>query len=272
MPSKKRHFRAFSLIEVSAVLIIVGIFIAGIFASNAFITKARLASAQTLTRSAPIRDVKDNALWLETSVLDSFTGSEASDGTALTTWYEQRNTANKVTLTAVNGGPTYSNTINRIHAVKFEGAGYFTFDGSFLNNTDYTITVLEKREASGGNNYFFGDSAVATTNQNLLLGYSSDGQITHSQGGSSAYSALVSDYSSSSDNPRLFTFTHSATAGKKTYINGVLAAQDDTNLAPLTGISTLSLGKGYFGQIGELAIFTRALEADEIGSVEKYLA
>ncbi len=125
MLSKKRHFRAFSLIEVSVALIIVGIFIAGIFASNAFITKARIAAAQTLTLSATIRDVKDNALWLETSALDSFTGSEASEGNALTTWYEQRSATNKVTLTAVDGGPTYSNTINRVHAVKFAGAGYF---------------------------------------------------------------------------------------------------------------------------------------------------
>jgi hypothetical protein len=266
----QRH--AFSLMEVAAVLIIVGIFIAGIFASSTFFTKFRIAAAQTLTRSSPIFDIKDSALWLETSLESSFNGIESRDASSLTTWYEQRNITNKVFLQAADGGPTYSNTINRIHAVKFAGTGYFTFDGSFLNNTDYTITVLEKREAAGGNNYFFGDSTIATTNQNLLLGYSADGQITHSQGGTSAYAAMVSDYSSSSNNPRIFTFTHSATAGKKTYINGVLAAQDETNLEPLTGLSTLSLGKGYSGQIGELAIFTRALEADEISSVEKYLS
>ncbi len=264
--------RAFSLIEVSVVLVIVGIFVAGIFASNAFITKARLAAAQSLLKSSPIRDIKDNALWLETSAFDSFAGSEASDGTPLTTWYEQRSATSKVTLTAVDGGPTYSNTINRIHAVKFAGAGYFTFDGSFLNNTDYTITILEKREVAGGNNYFLGDSAATTTNQSLLLGYSADGQIIHSQGASSSYSALVSGYSKSSDSPRLLTFTHSSTAGKKLYINGVLAAKDETNLAPLTGIGTLSFGKGYTGQIGELAIFTRALKDDEIKSVEGYVA
>lgn len=264
--------RAFSLIEVSVVLVIIGIFIAGIFASNAFITKARLAAAQSLLKSSPIRSIKANALWLETGALDSFADSEASDGTPLTTWYEQRSATSKVTLTAVDGGPTYSNTINRIHAVKFAGAGYFTFDGSFLNNTDYTITILEKREASGGNNYFLGDSAATTTNQSLLLGYSADGQIIHSQGASSSYSALVSGYFNSSDTPRLLTFTHSSTAGKKLYINGVLAAKDETNLAPLTGIGTLSFGKGYTGQIGELAIFTRAIGAEEIKSVEGYIA
>ncbi len=221
--------------------------------------------------SSPIRAIKDTALWLETSSLDSFNSGEASDGSARTAWYEQRIVNNKVVLTAVAGGPTYSNTINRIHAVKFANAGYFTFDGSFLNNTDYTITILEKREV-GGSNYFLGDSLMTTTNQSLLLGYSADGQVIHSQGTSSSYSASVSSYSSSTDTPRIFTFTHSATDGKKTYINGILAAQDTSNKTPLSNISTLSFGKGYTGQVGELAIFTRALKADEIKSVEDYMS
>jgi prepilin-type N-terminal cleavage/methylation domain-containing protein len=268
----KTQRRAFSLIEVAVVLIIISIFVVGIFVSNAFLTKFRIAAAQTLTRSSPIHDIKDNALWLETSLEKSFNGIESNDTKSLTTWYEQRNSTNKVFLRAENGGPTYSNTINRIHAVKFAGNGYFSFDGSFLNNSDYTIFILEKRESANAGNYFLGDSSVTTTNQNLLLGYSSDGQISHSQGGTSAYAALVSDYSSSSNSPRIFTFTHSATAGKKTYINGALAAQDETNLEPITGIQNLSLGKEYSGEIGELVIFTRALEADEISSVEKYLS
>ncbi len=256
--------------EVAVVLIIVGIFIAGIFVSSTFFTKFRITAAQTLTRSAPIYSIKDNALWLETSLDNSFNAVESRDTSSLTTWYEQRNTTNKVFLQAADGGPTYSNTINRIHAVRFAGAGYFTFDGSFLNNTDYTITILEKREASGGGNYFLGDSASATTNQSILLGYNADGQIIHSQGSSSSYQTLGSY--TSSDTPRILTFTHSSTAGKKLYINGILAGQDEANTSALSNISTLSFGKGYSGQVGELAIFTRALEADEIKSVEDYVA
>ncbi len=267
MHSKKHS--AFSLLEVSAVLIIVGIFIAGVVAANGMVSKFRITAAQTLSRSSPINEVPDAAIWLETSLDSSFNSSESSDTSSLTTWYDSRTSMSKVTVQAVSGNPTYSNTINRIHAVKFNGSGYFTFDGSFLNKSDYTIFILEKRESANAGNYFLGDSSVTTPNQNLLLGYSADGQIAHSQG-TNSYAAGISNYSSSSGAPRVFTFTQSATAGKKTYINGVLAAES-SDTTQLSGISTLSIGQGYTGQIGEVAIFTRALKPDERIAIEDYV-
>jgi prepilin-type N-terminal cleavage/methylation domain-containing protein len=44
---------AFSLVEVSVVLIIVGIFIAGIFIADEMIKKFRITAAQSLTKSSP---------------------------------------------------------------------------------------------------------------------------------------------------------------------------------------------------------------------------
>ncbi len=272
MTLTKKTRSAFSLIEVSVVIIIVGIFVAGILVSDGLITKFRISAAQSLSRSSPINEIPDAALWLESSLDDSFNSSESSNNTPLTTWYDHRNSTSKVTLQAVSGGPTYSNTINRVHAVKFSGSGgYFTFDGSFLNNSDYTISFLEKRESASADNYLLGDSASsASVNQQLLLGYSQDGQIIHSQGSGNSYNSFVSSYTNSSANPKIITFVQSAATGKKTYINGVLAAQN-SNATQLSGITTLSLGKGYTGQIGEIAIFARALEIDEIKAIETYM-
>lgn len=262
---------AFTMLEVAVVIVIIGVFVAGIVASNSLVTKFRITAAKNVTKASPIFAIKDNALWLETSLETSFNDIESNDASPLTTWYEQRNSVNRVFLQSVSGGPTYSNTINRVHAVKFTASGgYFTFDGSFLNGTDYTVVVLEKRESGNSGNYFLGDSSISAANQNLLLGYSASGQVVHGQGGSSSYPSSVSSYSQSAS-PRVFTFTHSATEGNKTYINGILAAEDASNKSHLSNISTVSLGKGYTGQIGELAIFTRALKTDEIVSVEDYI-
>lgn len=270
LSQRQKNSSAFSLIEISVVLLIIGILIAGIFTGQVLVTKFRLATSQSLTKSSPVHSIKNSALWLETSLDDSFNDSESNDESSLSTWYEQRVSDNKVTLTAVSDGPTYSNSINYVRAVKFANSGYFTFDGSFLNSTDYTIFVLEKRESSSSGNYFLGDSSVTTSNQTLLLGYSSSGQVTHSQGGTNSYASLVSSYSESSGSPRIFTFVQDSTDGKKTYVNGILAATS-SNTTQLSGISTLSLGKGYTGQIGELIIFTRALKSSEIESIEDYL-
>ena len=194
---------------------------------------------------------------------------------SLSTWYDARKgAANKVEITAAGSGPVYSNTINYIHAVKFEGSSSNHLqiaDASFLNNTDYTIVILEKRQSNSTNNYFFGESPTGTANQRLALGYSLDGAVIHAQG-TNSYTSNVSSYANSTDKPKIFTFVSDSTNGKKTYINGLLAAQsgDTTQLSGL-GLN-FPIGKSYTGEIGEIAIFTRPLKAEERKSVEDYMA
>jgi hypothetical protein len=172
----------------------------------------------------------------------------------------------------VGTGPVYSNTINNIHAVKFSGStsNYLQIaDASFLNKGDYTILILEKRLASGGSNYFLGSTST-NLNDKLLLGYSADATVIHAQGTNYySNSASTSSYSNSSGKARLFAFVQDSTLGKKTYINGVLAAQS-SDTAQISGLTNLEIGKGYTGEIGEIAIFTRALKDDERQAIEDY--
>ena len=236
------------------------------------VKESKIAAAQSLTKSSPIAGITENTLWLESSVESSFKDTESSNGDYVTTWYDQKSSPNKASIVAVGTGPTYSNTINYIHAVKFNGSNtnYLQVsDARFLNNTDYTIMVLEKRQSATAG-YFIGDSSVPTANQTLLLGYSADAAISHSQGTGNDYTSNISTYSSSSDTPRVFTFVSDSTNGKKTYINGILAAQS-SDTTKLNNITTLAIGKGYTGEIGEIAIFTRALKAEERKAAEDYL-
>ena len=190
----KNKISAFTLIELSAVIVTIGILIAGVMGATGLVKKSKIAAAQSLTKASPIAGINDNALWLESSAESSFKDTETSTGDAVTTWYDQKNAVNKSSVVAVGTGPTYSNTINYIHAVKFSGstANYLQVaDASFLNNTDYTIVVLEKRQSATAG-YFIGDSSVSTANQTLLLGYSADAAIAHSQGTGNVYNSNVS--------------------------------------------------------------------------------
>jgi hypothetical protein len=266
--------KAFSLIEISMVILIIGVFIAGIAAGDILIKKSRISAAQTITINSPINGIKDSALWLETSIDTSFDDSELTNGVNISSWFDGRkNAVAKPSIIAVGNGPTYSNTINYIHAVKFDGGGanYLQInDASFLNNTDYTIFVLEKKMDNSSNSYFLGDNPSGTANQKLDLGYKADGTITHAQG-TNYYDSSVSSYADSSDKPRLFVFVQDSSQGKKTYINGILA-KSSSDTAQLSGITTLEIGKSYKGEIGEIAIFTRPLKSEERKSVEDYLS
>ena len=99
-----------------------------------------------MTKSSPVIGIKENVLlWLETSLTGSINENQASDGVALTTWNDQSTSTKKPSIAAVNGGPTYANTINGVHAVKFANGGYLEIsDASFLNNTDYIQLLFWK--------------------------------------------------------------------------------------------------------------------------------
>ena len=200
----KNKTSAFTLIELSFVIIIIGILIAGAMTAAALVKKSKISAAQSLTKSSPINGINDIALWIESSAESSFNEKESSNGEAISTWYDHKIAVNKSLIERVGTGPTYSNTINYIPAVKFSGsnANYLQItDASFLNNVDYTIVVLEKRQSATAG-YFIGDNTVSTANQTLLLGYSADAAIAHSQGTGNAYTSNVSTYNSSTDTPK----------------------------------------------------------------------
>ncbi|NDB84855.1 MAG: prepilin-type N-terminal cleavage/methylation domain-containing protein [Alphaproteobacteria bacterium] len=231
-PKSRFKFKAFSLIELSFVILIIGVLVAGIVLGKNLIGRSRITNAQTLAQSSPVLAISDLQLWLENSLDRSFKANEMVDGNSLSMW-NNISPSSKVGVVAVGSGPVYSTvyTINSIPGVRFTNSAvnYLTIsNASFLNNTDYTICVTEKRESSGANNYFIGDTTVTASNQNLLLGYLADGMVIHSQAGttvvanSNVYSSSVVGYAASS-NPKLFCFVQNSATGKSTYINGMLA-------------------------------------------------
>ena len=271
------RLKAFSLIELSFVILIIGVLVGGIVLGTNLISRSRITNAQTLSQSSPVFAISDLQLWIESSLDRSFSAIEMVDGNSISVW-NNISLSTKVPVVAVGSGPVYSTsyTINSIPAVHFinSSSNYLTIsDARFLNNTDYTICVTEKRSSNQSNNYFIGDTTTTTSNQNLLLGYLSDGSVIHSQADTGAavntnvYSSAVVGYAASS-RPRLFCFVQNSVNGKSTYINGMLAATSN-NTNQLSGIMSLSIGKNYSGDLGEVIIFTKALSVAELESVNK---
>lgn len=269
---KKRARSAFSMFELSIVILIIAVVVSAILGAQSLIKKARIQNARNLTQSSAVNSIKNIEIWLESSLEESFFAVESDDGHALSQWINinpLKASKSNAIQTDGDAKPEYSNTINSIHTVKFDGSSNLTIDGSSLNNSDYTIHVVEKRTSSDSDNYFIGDPDDVTENESLLLGYSANNAVIHSQGGDNSYTAPINTYSSAE--PRIFTFVQRASEGKKIYINGILAASDN-DVNKVSGLSNIEIGKSYVGEIGEVIVASRAMNSEELQSSIDYLS
>ena len=62
--------KAFSLIELSIVILIIGILVAGVTQSSRLVSRMKQISVRSMTLNSPISSIKDLYAWYETS-LDS---------------------------------------------------------------------------------------------------------------------------------------------------------------------------------------------------------
>lgn len=284
----KKSATAFSLIEITLVILVIGIMIVGVISGSRLVQESRLKSAQVLTQNSPVKDISSLVLWYETSLPESFIATEALDGAVISTWYDNNPNAavknNAVQVTAGSQPIFYENIFNHaIPAIRFDGSNDFmTFDGSILANTSYTIFVVEQRRSSGGNNYFIGGTA-SSTDTNLTLGYSANTTITQDHY-SDQITYGIASYASPTPRIHTFVFNNLAStsiSGKRYWLNGsgnssVTNASDTAQTSPITSYVGSGIGRStsyYFnGDVAEIIIFSRNLTSQERWGIEDYLS
>jgi hypothetical protein len=275
---------AFSLIEISIVLLLIGLIIGGIAQAGRLMQKSAIISAKAQTKSSPAALIDDLVFWLETTSDQSFNPTEAVDNTEIGTWYNITpsviaKTSNSATQSTLANKPKYiaKSSINNLPAVRFDGSNDFmSYDGSFLVKNSYTIFVVEMRRASG-NMFILGGDASVAAGANFHFGYFVGNTFRAGNYGSSAYL----DYAIgafSSPVARIHTFTLDTTSGEKYWLNGGTTA-DSTNVSGTTTLSSYAsavIGRNesqfyYNGDLGEVIIYSRALDDTERQDVERYL-
>ena len=284
---------AFSLIELSIVVIIIGILIAGVMQGSKLYFKFKLQTAQALTRSSSVNGIKNLVLWYETTLDASFDANKNFEGNKILTWRDlnpQRVYKHDTTNTSLTCStcPTFiENGISGLPTMKFEGsrATLLNFSrGVEIGNSDYTIFIVDQRgKDSLGGTYGAPYFIVLTTagsgeNSSILIRYaiSNANTIYWSQGGSTTNMTYTSNSLSGAE-PVAHTFLLSQANGRKYWVNGgrTPASQDATKNSPVPEISGGAIGGAsgnyYSGNISEIIIFNQALTDEERMSVEKYL-
>ena len=276
----KKH-SAFSLLELSIVLLIIGILVAGVTQGRSLIKQSILVKAQSLTNSSPVKKIDDLVLWYETSSKESFIKTETEiDGSSISTWIDinpraiNRNNANQSNPSSQP--KIYFNVFKKaIPALRFDGNDFMNFDGSQIVGLGYTIFIVEQRMANISENYFIG-GGNNSVNGNLHVGYRTNTSITQDQYANGIDYNGIPPYSSPI--PRIHTFFLNTSSGKKYWLNGgdTPDASNSGQTTPLNSYDNSTIGRYlnqfFSGDLAEIIIFKRALQTKERKEVEDYLS
>jgi len=277
--------KAFSLIELSIVILIIGIIIAGVTQGSRLVAKMRLSTAQSQTKSSPVSSIKDLAVWLEATSEESFADSETEEGSLITTWHDinpQSSIKNNFTNTSVTDAdhPTYKiSCINNLPCVQFDGVAQYIDSTQNLGTTQQLsiFLVLFALDNDGVDTH----SVLGTPGA-----WSQDSSFQLKRQNTYFYQLPANDMdlSGSGITPNkadILSIVDAYTSGK-IFINGGTPIQDLPESTATKSLAALNLGSWddhngvrdnwFDGSIGELIIFRRALKNEERQSVESYLS
>lgn len=139
-----RKNQAFSLIELSIVILVIGILISGIIKGQRLINDFRIQSARSLTNSSPISSIQDLALWLEPTLKDSFTNDYPEDKDRIAAWRDinpQTTRKNNAIQSDENLRPYFiTNAINGLPAIYFTPNSKEILEGEYIINSHNAAT------------------------------------------------------------------------------------------------------------------------------------
>ena len=284
---KNFHKKAFSLIEISVVIVIIGILIAGISQGIDLYQDMRLAMARSLTQNSRVNRIEDLSMWFESASEQSFEKPNPSNGERIALWKNINfKLFNRIDVAQSNQAskPFYvRNAINGNPALRFDNAQHLIASNvkisEIVSSDQATVFMVQ--------NNFSGDETTAT------FGWNSGNYrfLSCAQEGNK----VLMDYGTTSSGFRTTTevLTNFLNQNKIiTFVKNGSNGQVKINSAPLTNSSSsnatidLSLsadfsigkyipaGEGYnfYGYIGEFIVFKRALTDAEIKDIETYLS
>ncbi len=297
----KHKLKAFSLIELSIVILVIGILIAGIMEGRNVLYKAKLSAARALSQSSDVASIKNLVVWVDATQENAITNTNLTknveNGDSVKSWKDRspQYTPNLVFSTSESGTyPTFrENAINGLPALEFDGVNNtgdyleaastarinqlenFAIFAVFTalpgySSTESRIGILLKREATISNEvYGMIFNGVSKTIGSIVIDSSNSVTFT-----SSAVNGIK-------DNIPAIGFVQHATgisSGFVSYINGAASGNAANPLSSISSDSSaLAIGRGrtvtrYFkGYISEIIMYNKALTKEERKSVEKYL-
>ena len=291
MKNFKKNPQAFSLIEISVVILIIGILISGISRGADLYNDYKLSIARKLTLDSPVPRVSDLGLWLESvsekSLLNKDGSLKIKNDDLVKKWLDinpRLQVAPFMEQNDVSKMPTYvTDGINNLPSVKFES------------------TNPNMRMAGSFSDIFSAESTIFIVFKPVTVRVSSDMTLSQifSFGAISPMMTIESNYSSTQNTTYLYknvntdTIVNNSIKLNTTHIyRRVYNPRINQSYVNINGTqaSNTALTSGYYsnpvlmslgnhagggrtvgGFFGEFIIYNRALSDNEIKRVENYL-
>lgn len=292
----KKIKKAFSLIELSIVILVVGILIAGVVSSSRLVSNSKSKSAETITQSSPVSGIKGLALWLETTSKGSF-NEGVRDGDDITAWNDINPQATKklfalrsVSDSTLEYRENDSDSIGKLPSLHFSGSINQILTLCTDSNTS-TISSTQIPLLTPFNAYTFFvviKKIGGTLNGVLYNGKSSFprdgwGSLVNSDEGPQNYVAYSGNntfgWEPILDNVAyIMAVTYDGASSYEAYNGGSLMASGGGTLSSTSGPTSPMVIGGFSsseapwqGYISEIIVYDRALKKSERQAVEYYL-
>jgi len=299
----KKH-SAFSLMELSIVLLVVGIIIAGITQSSRVVRESRIKAASSLTKGTSVNNIKGIVAWFDTvsdySINSATNGYNPDNNDKVAGWTDinpQEQWKIFTTQATSSLRPTYvTDGINGLPSVSFNNDSYLaslaSAGGSVpldAGSKNYTFVSVWRTSAAVDQVVFEQNQTTVATGKragfivaNTGTSYGFNGEGVDAQGATSGFgvgSPLISVITigqAAGQNDTGLTvnvYTSSNTASYTTVVANGATNQSVSADGFYIGTKGSNLtGERFRGMISEIIIFNRILLAAEIRDVNDYLS
>ena len=305
--SKNKLFKqAFSLIEVSIVIVIIGILIVGIIKGKDLYIAAKASTAKNLTTNSHIVRIKSLSAWYESSANDFGLGDKLKDEASIETWsdispFGKGLSRGSTAISCQKDGSNSNGCIYRedglanIPAISFSNDANFTGDTNFSASNDYTMLLVFSLKNMANNQRIIkiGDisinyiAASQSDTSKLLIASATTVDLT-----TTVSSAELPDFTSKcqsvTDSFLCAVVISKSQASSKIYVNSTTNYLADTKITLPTfsgepklfvaGPNNSSEGSipavsSFSGNIAEIALFNDSFTQKEIDKLMKeYIA
>jgi prepilin-type N-terminal cleavage/methylation domain-containing protein len=253
--------KAFSLIELSVVLIVVAILVTAVMQSNFLVSLSRLGSAKSLTNQAIENNSQSLVAWYETSSDIALVKGENNENFSITKWHNinsQNRSSGSNDLTSVN--VKYKKEgISNLPSLQLQGDSKL-----FINNLKQgkliqaTIFMVFSPNFSSSNQMTIFDSANSANQTAVLISQS----LLNGNSGDQLKPYVVAFYLNG-ENSKFFVnnFQNSSNFNAGTnLINGAVIGNNS------------NANNGFHGLISEVIIFDSPLKLEARQNIFNYLA